>query len=65
MVKNQPFREDLWVRINVFPIWIPPFRQRKVDIPSMEEKVNPDHPVKRYTLWLSEFIAIDTLTFFA
>jgi len=35
MVKNNLFREDLWFRINVFPIWIPPLRERKVDIPAL------------------------------
>ncbi|BBM87158.1 sigma-54-dependent Fis family transcriptional regulator [Candidatus Uabimicrobium amorphum] len=35
MVKLHQFREDLWFRLNVFPIWIPPLRARKVDIPAL------------------------------
>ena len=33
LVKTGAFREDLWFRINVFPIAIPPLRDRKEDIP--------------------------------
>lgn len=35
LVSKQLFREDLWFRLNVFPIWIPPLRDRKADIPAL------------------------------
>lgn len=35
MVSENQFREDLWFRLNVFPIIIPPLRQRKEDIPAL------------------------------
>jgi transcriptional regulator with GAF, ATPase, and Fis domain len=37
MVRMGEFREDLWFRINAFPIHIPPLRQRKMDIPELVE----------------------------
>lgn len=44
MLKSGEFREDLFYRLNVVTIWIPPLRNRKSDIPRLVE-----HFIKKFS----------------
>jgi len=52
MIASKTFREDLWFRLNVFPIHVPPLRERRVDIPAFVqyfiEQISKEMKLKKY-----------------
>lgn len=51
MVKKGEFREDLFFRLNVFPVNLPPLRERKSEIPMLV-----DFFIKKYSMKFSKII---------
>ena len=62
MVEKSEFRRDLFYRINVVPLEVPPLRERVEDIPMLVERMLEEFP-KRYGLTVRGIMpqAIETL----
>ncbi|HHJ52444.1 MAG TPA: sigma-54-dependent Fis family transcriptional regulator [Caldithrix abyssi] len=50
MIEQQQFRSDLYYRINIFPIHLPPLRERKEDIPELIQYFLQRYPEKSLSL---------------